>query len=166
MSNLSRRKLITTGLAATASVSGLAVAARFAERYGLLPPDHGGLYGAGHALTYASQRLLTRQSGLARSRRCLLCADRARSSQPTLDLQVPCEVFAQGCDGWIVVNQRDVDFTTQPVTEISGHRDRRGRIKPEARERLLVTDLIRMQLEQRGEILPQPLRYIVGISIG
>jgi DMSO/TMAO reductase YedYZ molybdopterin-dependent catalytic subunit len=62
MSNLSRRKLITTGLAATAGVSGLAAAGRLAERYGLLPPDHGGLYGAGHALTYASQRLLTRHS--------------------------------------------------------------------------------------------------------
>jgi DMSO/TMAO reductase YedYZ molybdopterin-dependent catalytic subunit len=62
MSNLSRRKLITTGLAATAGVSGLAAAGRLAERYGLLPPDHGGFYGAGHALTYASQRLLTRHS--------------------------------------------------------------------------------------------------------
>ena len=62
MSNLSRRKLITTGLAATASASGLAVAARLADRYGLIPPDHGGIYGAGEALTYASHRLLTRHS--------------------------------------------------------------------------------------------------------
>jgi DMSO/TMAO reductase YedYZ molybdopterin-dependent catalytic subunit len=59
MSNLSRRKLITTGVAATASVSGLAVAARLADRYGLLPPDTGGIYGPGKVLTYASQRLLT-----------------------------------------------------------------------------------------------------------
>lgn len=43
MSNLSRRKLITTGLAATAGVSGLAVAARLAARYGLIPPDYRGL---------------------------------------------------------------------------------------------------------------------------
>ena len=62
MSNLSRRKLITTGLAATAGASGLAVAARLADRYGLIPPDHGGIYGAGETLTYASQRLLTRHS--------------------------------------------------------------------------------------------------------
>ena len=62
MSNLSRRKLITTGLAATASASGLAVAARLAERYGLIPPDHGGIYGPGETLSYASQRLLTRHS--------------------------------------------------------------------------------------------------------
>ena len=62
MSNLSRRKLITTGLAATAGASGLAVAARLAHRYGLIPPDHGGIYGAGETLTYAAQRMLTRHS--------------------------------------------------------------------------------------------------------
>ncbi len=62
MSNLSRRKLIRTGLAATAGASGLAVAARLADRYGLIPPDHGGMYGPGETLTYASQRLLTRHS--------------------------------------------------------------------------------------------------------
>jgi DMSO/TMAO reductase YedYZ molybdopterin-dependent catalytic subunit len=62
MSDVSRRKLITAGLAATAGASGLAVAARLARRYGLIPPDHGGLYGAGETLTYAAQRLLTRHS--------------------------------------------------------------------------------------------------------
>ena len=62
MSKFSRRKLITTGLVATAGVSGLAVAAMLAERYGLVPPDAGGLYGAGETLTYAAQRLLTRHS--------------------------------------------------------------------------------------------------------
>ena len=62
MSKVSRRKLITTGLAATAGVSGLAVAARLADRYGLVPPDHGGFYGPGETLTYAAQRLLTRHS--------------------------------------------------------------------------------------------------------
>ena len=62
MSNLSRRKLIVAGIAATAGASGLAVATGLARRYGLVPPDHGGLYGAGETLTYASQRLLTRHS--------------------------------------------------------------------------------------------------------
>jgi DMSO/TMAO reductase YedYZ molybdopterin-dependent catalytic subunit len=62
MTDLSRRKLIITGLAATAGVSGLGVAARIAQRYGLVPPDHGGIYGLGETLTYASQRLLTRHS--------------------------------------------------------------------------------------------------------
>ena len=62
MSDLSRRKLITTGLAAAAGVTGLGVAARLAKAYGLVPPDHGGIYGLGETLTYASQRLLTRHS--------------------------------------------------------------------------------------------------------
>jgi DMSO/TMAO reductase YedYZ molybdopterin-dependent catalytic subunit len=62
MSGLSRRKLITTGLAATAGASGLAAAARLAARYGLIPPDYGGIYGPGTTLTFASQRLLTRHS--------------------------------------------------------------------------------------------------------
>jgi len=62
MTDLSRRKLILGGLAATAGVSGLGVAARLAQEYGLVPPDHGGLYGLGETLTYASQRLLTRHS--------------------------------------------------------------------------------------------------------
>ena len=61
MSKLSRRKLLTAGLAA-AGVPGLGVAARLANRYGLIVPDHGGLYGPGQTLTYASQRLLTRNA--------------------------------------------------------------------------------------------------------
>jgi DMSO/TMAO reductase YedYZ molybdopterin-dependent catalytic subunit len=62
MSQLSRRKLITAGLVTAAGASGLGVAARLAQRYGLVPPDHGGIYGLGETLTYASQRLLTRHS--------------------------------------------------------------------------------------------------------
>jgi len=62
MSNITRRKLITTGLAATAGVASLAVAARVARRYGLIPPDHGGVFGPGETLDYAAQRLLTRHS--------------------------------------------------------------------------------------------------------
>ena len=60
--SLSRRKLITTGLAAAAGVAGLAAADRIARRYGLIPPDGGGIYGPGETLTYATQRLLTRHS--------------------------------------------------------------------------------------------------------
>jgi len=60
--SLSRRKLITTGLAAAAGVAGLAAADRVARRYGLIPPDGGGIYGPGETLTYATQRLLTRHS--------------------------------------------------------------------------------------------------------
>ena len=59
MTNISRRKLIA-GLVTAAGAS--AVAARVADHYGLLPPDHGELYGTGAALTYAAQRLLTRNT--------------------------------------------------------------------------------------------------------
>ena len=56
---LSRRKLIKTGIAAAAGVSGLGLATLLADRYGLVPPDHGGIYGVGETLTYAAQRILT-----------------------------------------------------------------------------------------------------------
>lgn len=53
---VSRRKLITTGIAAAAGLSGLAVATRIASSYGLIPPDSGGIWGVGETLTYATQR--------------------------------------------------------------------------------------------------------------
>jgi DMSO/TMAO reductase YedYZ molybdopterin-dependent catalytic subunit len=62
MSNISRRKLITTGLVATAGVAGLAAAGPLARRYGLIPPDSHGVWGPGETLTYAAQRLLTTHS--------------------------------------------------------------------------------------------------------
>jgi DMSO/TMAO reductase YedYZ molybdopterin-dependent catalytic subunit len=62
MSKISRRRFLTAGLAATAGVSGLAVAASLAKRYGLVPPDSGGIYGPGETLTYAAQRLFARHS--------------------------------------------------------------------------------------------------------
>ena len=62
MSKISRRQFVTAGLAAVAGASGLAVAANLAKRYGLVPPDSGGIYGPGETLTYAAQRLLTRDS--------------------------------------------------------------------------------------------------------
>jgi DMSO/TMAO reductase YedYZ molybdopterin-dependent catalytic subunit len=62
MSRISRRKLMTTGLAAAAGAMGLGVAAKLAQRYGLIPPDAGVLYGAGETLTYAAQRVLARHS--------------------------------------------------------------------------------------------------------
>jgi len=62
MSTISRRKFVTAGLAATAGASSLAAAASLAKRYGLIPPDSGGIYGPGETLTYAAQRLLTRHS--------------------------------------------------------------------------------------------------------
>jgi DMSO/TMAO reductase YedYZ molybdopterin-dependent catalytic subunit len=61
MTNSSRRKWLT----AAAGASGLAVAARLADQYGLVPPGTGTLYGPGEALTFASQRLLA-DTSLAR----------------------------------------------------------------------------------------------------
>jgi hypothetical protein len=58
--------LITTGLATAAGVSGLGVAAALAERYGLVLPDHGGIFGVGETLTYAAQRILMSRHSLAR----------------------------------------------------------------------------------------------------
>jgi DMSO/TMAO reductase YedYZ molybdopterin-dependent catalytic subunit len=79
---ISRRKLITTGLAATAGVSALGAAAGLAAKYGLIPPDHGGIYGLGETLNYASQRLLTRHS-LARE------FSRSQISKPPLANEMP-----------------------------------------------------------------------------
>ena len=62
MSNVTRRKLITTGLSATAGVAGIAVATRLADQYGLIPPDCGNIYRPGEALTFAAQRLLGSRS--------------------------------------------------------------------------------------------------------
>jgi len=59
---MNRRKLITTGLAAAAGASGLAIAGGLAKRYGLIPPDSLGPYGPGETLTYAAQRILTSHS--------------------------------------------------------------------------------------------------------
>ena len=63
---ITRRNLITTGLAAAAGASGLAVAARLADRYGLIPPDHDWIYGVGETLTYAAQGLLMSYHSFAR----------------------------------------------------------------------------------------------------
>jgi len=63
---LTRRSFITAGLSAAAGVSGLAVAARLAREYGLLPPGNGGIYHAGDTLTYAAQRALMARRPLAR----------------------------------------------------------------------------------------------------
>jgi DMSO/TMAO reductase YedYZ molybdopterin-dependent catalytic subunit len=64
--SFSRRKLITAGFTAAGGAAGLAVAARLAHRYGLIPPDWSGVYGPGETLSYAAQRILTSQHSLAR----------------------------------------------------------------------------------------------------
>ena len=61
MSPLSRRTLLTAGLAA-AGTTVVAAAAAMGRRLGLVPPDAGGLYGAGETLTYAAHRLVGRNA--------------------------------------------------------------------------------------------------------
>src|SRR5881227_2055107 len=73
MSDISRRRLITRGLAAAAGLSGLALAERIADRYGLIPPDHGGVLGAGETLTYAAA---VRERNVAADRRVQASAGR------------------------------------------------------------------------------------------
>jgi DMSO/TMAO reductase YedYZ molybdopterin-dependent catalytic subunit len=73
MSKLSRRKLIAGGAIAAAGAGGLAVAAKLAHRYGLVPPDAGGIYGPGETLTYAAQRLLTKHSMAREFSRSQIC---------------------------------------------------------------------------------------------
>jgi DMSO/TMAO reductase YedYZ molybdopterin-dependent catalytic subunit len=82
MSELSRRKMITTGLVAGAGVLSLGAAARLAQKYGLVPPDGGGIFGPGETLTYASQRLLTKHS-LARE------FSQSQISKPPLANEMP-----------------------------------------------------------------------------
>jgi DMSO/TMAO reductase YedYZ molybdopterin-dependent catalytic subunit len=47
-------------------VAGLGVAAKIADRYGLIPPDWGGVWGPGETLTYATQRMLMSFHSMAR----------------------------------------------------------------------------------------------------
>jgi DMSO/TMAO reductase YedYZ molybdopterin-dependent catalytic subunit len=87
MRPISRRKLLTGGLAATAGVAGLTLAARIAERYGLIPPDHGGVYGPGTTLTYAAQRILTAHSMAREFPRSLISKSPfANSTSPPTDI--------------------------------------------------------------------------------
>lgn len=60
---ITRRGLVTAGIAGAAGLSG---AAYLAGRYGLIPPDSAGIYGVSETLTYASQRLLMSGLPLAR----------------------------------------------------------------------------------------------------
>jgi DMSO/TMAO reductase YedYZ molybdopterin-dependent catalytic subunit len=59
MTDLTRRKLIKTGLSTATGIAGLGVATGLAKNYGLIPPDGSGIWGVGETLNYASYRLLT-----------------------------------------------------------------------------------------------------------
>lgn len=61
MSRTTRRTFVASGVTAAAAAVGMA-AAMIGRRYGLVPPDAGGIYGPGATLSYAAHRLLSRNS--------------------------------------------------------------------------------------------------------
>jgi hypothetical protein len=63
---VSRRQLVKAGLGAAAGLGALGAGVRVADRCGLVPANHRGIYGLSETLTYAGQRLLTRSEALAR----------------------------------------------------------------------------------------------------
>jgi DMSO/TMAO reductase YedYZ molybdopterin-dependent catalytic subunit len=63
---INRRKFIKSAAAAAAAGSASGAAALLAGRYGLIPPDHGGVFGIGETLTYAAHRMLLHHQPLAR----------------------------------------------------------------------------------------------------
>jgi DMSO/TMAO reductase YedYZ molybdopterin-dependent catalytic subunit len=99
MSQMSRRRLITAGLATVAGASGLAAAARMARRYGLVPPDGGVLYGPGETLTYAAQRLMTQHSLAREFSRSMISKDpfANETAPPTDDFK---RLRANGFKDW------------------------------------------------------------------
>jgi len=62
----SRRELIKSGVGALAGVGVFGVAVKVADRCGLIPANHRGVYGLSETLTYAGQRLLTKLPSMAR----------------------------------------------------------------------------------------------------
>ena len=66
MRRFSRRTLIKTGLGAVAAGGALGGTVQLAERCGLIPANHRGIFGLSETLTYAGQRLLTKLPSMAR----------------------------------------------------------------------------------------------------
>jgi DMSO/TMAO reductase YedYZ molybdopterin-dependent catalytic subunit len=99
MSSHSRRKWMKAGLGAAAGVSGLAAVSNIAGRYGLIPPDGGGLYGPGETLTYAAHRLLGRDSMAREFPRSQISAVAFANGTPLQDATYK-RHRAEGFAGW------------------------------------------------------------------
>lgn len=61
-----RRRFIKTAAGIFVAATAASAAAIFTKESGLLPPDHSGLFGVEHSMTYAAQRLLLHGQPLAR----------------------------------------------------------------------------------------------------
>ncbi len=168
MKDISRRRLMSTGVAAAAGASGLAAASKLAEAYGLVPPDHGGLYGPGETLTYAAQRLLARHSSAREFPRAMI------SNPPVAnEFAPPGETYKQlqagGFAGWRVA----IDgLVSRPVSLSIGELKRfppRGQITQLACEEgwTYIAEWIGAPLSHVLDsvgVLPQA-RYVVYFSI-
>jgi len=84
MTDLSRRKLIKTGVAAATGIAGLGVGTVLAKNYGLIPPDCGGIWGVGETLNYAAYRLLTNHSMAREFERSEISAKPLANEMPPL----------------------------------------------------------------------------------
>src|SRR5271169_4154856 len=85
---VTRRRMITSAVAAAAAGSATG-AALLAKRYGLVPPDHGGLFGVGETLTYAAQRVLLHRQPLAREFR----RSQVSTNFPAINTVLPEDTF-------------------------------------------------------------------------
>jgi DMSO/TMAO reductase YedYZ molybdopterin-dependent catalytic subunit len=65
-SKLGRRSWLKNGSMAAGGLLGIGAAYHLAGRFGLIPPDSGGIWGPGETLTYATQRLLMAGHSMAR----------------------------------------------------------------------------------------------------
>lgn len=104
MSSLTRRSLLTGGFLAAGAA--LAAAGR---RYGLVPPDSGGIYGPGETLSYAAHRMLGRHALAREFPRGLISANPFANS-----ISSPTEAFRR---------HQAANFTTWRL-EVSGHVER------------------------------------------
>ena len=102
MNPITRRKLISGGAATVVGAAGLGAADRIAKRYGLIPPDGSGIYGPGETLTYACQRLLTRNTPVREFDRSMISKDPfANAVDPPTDAFKKLE--AGGFEDWRLV---------------------------------------------------------------
>jgi DMSO/TMAO reductase YedYZ molybdopterin-dependent catalytic subunit/thiosulfate reductase cytochrome b subunit len=99
--SLTRRTMIGSALGASAVASASGVAVLLAKRYGLVPPDHGGLFGVGETLTYGTQRVLLCRQPLARE----FSRDRVSKNFPAINTVLPEDAsyrwqMTRGFEGW------------------------------------------------------------------
>lgn len=120
MKNSSRRKLLT----AAAGASGLAVAAKIADEYGLIPPDHGGIYGPGATLNYASHRILSRHALAREFPRSLISNPAYVNGKPPKDEIYQQHQMAGFADWRLTIDGMVARPTTFSVAELKSYPSR------------------------------------------